>query len=73
MRAKGAVQISVSGTPSAACVAAVCVSEILGLAGFSIVPALLPQLMAEWSLDSTQGGWLAGIISGGYMLGVIPW
>jgi len=26
--------------------------------------------MAAWSLTTTQGGWLAGIISGGYMLGV---
>jgi predicted MFS family arabinose efflux permease len=51
---------------------AVCTAEILSLAGYSIVPALLPQVMEAWSLDSTQGGWLAGIISGGYMLGVVP-
>ena len=28
--------------------------------------------MDAWSLNGTQAGWLAGIISGGYMLGVIP-
>ncbi|HVH78152.1 MAG TPA: MFS transporter, partial [Stellaceae bacterium] len=28
--------------------------------------------MNVWSLDNTQAGWLAGSISGGYMLGVVP-
>lgn len=50
----------------------VCAAEILGLASYSIVPALLPQIMDAWSLSGTQGGWLAGIISAGYMLGVVP-
>jgi predicted MFS family arabinose efflux permease len=58
--------------PSAANVAAVCGAEILGLAGYSIVPALLPQFIDAWSLTNTQAGWLAGIISAGYMLAVIP-
>jgi MFS family permease len=48
------------------------VAEILGLAGFSIVPALLPQFIEAWSLTNTQAGWLAGITSAGYMLAVIP-
>src|SRR5579862_5412652 len=61
-----------SATVSTTCIFAVCAAEILGLAGYSIVPALLPQLMDAWSLNGTQAGWLAGIISGGYMLGVIP-
>ena len=61
-----------SVTLSTTCVLSVCVAEILGLASYSIVPALLPQLMDAWSLNGTQAGWLAGIISGGYMLGVIP-
>ena len=53
-------------------VAAICVAEILGLAGFSIIPALLPQFIDAWSLTNTQAGWLAGIVSAGYMLAVIP-
>ena len=61
-----------SVTLSNACVVGVCIAEILGLAGYSIVPALLPQLMNAWSLNGTEAGWLAGINSGGYMLGVIP-
>jgi MFS family permease len=66
---------SVSSTPaapSAAVVAAVCAAEILGLAGFSTVPALLPQFIETWSLTNTQAGWLAGIMSAGYMLAVVP-
>jgi predicted MFS family arabinose efflux permease len=58
--------------PSTAVVAAICGAEILGLAGFSTVPALLPQFIEEWSLTNTQAGWLAGIVSAGYMLAVIP-
>jgi predicted MFS family arabinose efflux permease len=50
----------------------VCAAEILGLAGYSIVPALLPQIMEAWSLNGTEGGWLAGVNAGGYMLGVVP-
>src|SRR5579863_4099884 len=58
--------------PEARVVAFVCVAEILSLAGFSLVPALLPQFIATWSLSNTEAGWLAGILSGGYMLGVLP-
>jgi predicted MFS family arabinose efflux permease len=63
---------SESTGPSTATVAAICAAEILGLAGYSIVPALLPQFIATWSLTNTQAGWLAGITSAGYMLAVIP-
>jgi predicted MFS family arabinose efflux permease len=58
--------------PTAAVVAAICGAEILSLAGYSIVPALLPRLIADWSLTNTEGGWLAGISSAGYMLAVLP-
>src|SRR6516225_5208008 len=58
--------------PSTPVVAAICAAEILGLAGFSIVPALLPQFIEAWSLTNTLAGWLAGIPSAGYMLAVIP-
>lgn len=61
-----------SSAPSPATVAAICAAEILGLAGYSIVPALLPQFIAAWSLTNTQAGWLAGMISAGYMLAVVP-
>ena len=63
---------STPATPSAAVVGAVCAAEILGLAGFSTVPALLPQFIETWSLTNTQAGWLAGIMSAGYMLAVVP-
>ena len=53
-------------------VAFVCGAEILGLAGFSLVPALLPQFIASWSLSNAEAGWLAGMISAGYMAAVLP-
>src|SRR5438874_7545347 len=52
-----------TAAPSTPVVAALCAAEILGLAGFSIVPALLPQFIQAWSLTNTQAGWLAGIVS----------
>ena len=63
---------SATAAPSVPVVAAICAAEILGLAGFSIIPALLPQFIDAWSLTNTQAGWLAGIASAGYMLAVIP-
>ena len=65
----GAVTLAQSATaaPSAPVVAAICAAEILGLAGFSIIPALLPQFIDAWSLTNTQAGWLAGIVSAGYL------
>jgi predicted MFS family arabinose efflux permease len=53
-------------------VASVCMAEILSLAGFSLVPALLPQFIATWSLSNAEAGWLVGMMSGGYMAGVLP-
>ena len=58
--------------PSASTIAAVCAAEILGMSGYSIVPALLPQFIDAWSLSNVEGGWLAGMVSAGYMLGVLP-
>jgi len=63
---------SAKAGPSAATVAAVCGAEVLGLAGYSTIPALLPQFIEAWSLSNTQAGWLAGSVSAGYMLAVIP-
>jgi predicted MFS family arabinose efflux permease len=63
---------SAPASSSAAIVAAVCGAEILGLTGYSTVPALLPQFIEVWSLTNTQAGWLAGITSAGYMLAVVP-
>ena len=63
---------SASPGPSAAIVAAVCGAEILSVLGYSIIPALLPQFIGAWSLTNTQAGWLAGMVSAGYMLAVVP-
>jgi MFS family permease len=66
------ISASSAPAPSVAIVAAICGAEILGLAGFPIIPALLPQFIETWSLTNAQAGWLAGITSAGYMLAVIP-
>ena len=57
---------------STTAVIAVCLSEILGVAGYSIVPALLPQFLDDWSLSGAEGGWLAGMVFAGYMIAVLP-
>ena len=66
-----------SGSPAAdqassAAIAAVCLAEIMSLAAYSAVPALLPQFIAGWSLSNTEAGWLSGMIFAGYMLAVLP-
>src|SRR5439155_17611589 len=72
MRAAAEIQTPAAGLPSTAGVTAICIAEILGLASYSIVPALLPQFIEAWSLSTTQAGWLAGSLFAGYMLGVVP-
>jgi len=59
-------------SPATSAIAAACVAEILCLTGYSTVPALLPQFIEAWSLTNAEGGWLAGMVSAGYMLGVLP-
>src|SRR3954462_14500261 len=66
------IKIPASGPPSTACIIAICTAEILALASYSIVPALLLQFIEAWSLNTTQAGWLAGSLFAGYMLGVVP-
>jgi predicted MFS family arabinose efflux permease len=61
-----------TATRSGTVVAAVCAAEILALSGYSLVPALLPQLMDAWSLTNARAGWFAGMVFAGYMLGVLP-
>ena len=72
MSAAVELQTPASGGPSTACVVAICVAEILGLVGYSVVPALLPQFIEAWSLSATQAGLLAGSLFAGYMLAVLP-
>lgn len=50
--------------------ATLCAAEILGMLGFSAVPALLPEFRALWSLSATAAGMLTGAFFAGYMLAV---
>ena len=58
--------------PRPRAVAFVCGAEILSLTSFSLVPALLPQFIVSWSLSNAEAGWLAGMMSAGYMAAVLP-
>jgi MFS family permease len=51
-------------------VTALCVSEVLGMAGFSSFAALLPFFAREWSLTNTEAGWISGIYYAGYTAAV---
>ena len=47
-----------------------CGAEILTMAGFALVPTLLPVFTAEWGISATQGGWLGGVYFLGYITAV---
>jgi hypothetical protein len=71
-----AVPVSVSTTPEATSFDSNCCCYLRRRNPWSgrifIVPALLPQFIEAWSLTNTQAEWLAGSVSAGYMLAVIP-
>lgn len=47
-----------------------CAAEVASMAGFALVPSLLPLLSQQWQLSATQGGWLSGVFFLGYILAV---
>lgn len=51
-------------------VAVFCGAECVSMAGFALVPSLLPRLSQQWSLSATEAGWLAGIYFLGYIVAV---
>lgn len=51
--------------------ALMCGAEVLTMAGAFAFPALLPRFFAEWSLNSTEAGWISGIYFGAYALGAV--
>lgn len=53
-----------------ALVAVFCAAEILSMAGFALVPSLLPKLSLDWGMSATAGGWLGGIFFLGYIVAV---
>ncbi len=51
-------------------IAAICAAQVLAQIGAFSVAALLPSLIAEWSLSNTEAGWVTGIFYAGYTLSV---
>ena len=49
---------------------AVCLAEVLGMAGFAAFPALVPVFQPEWRLSSTEIGWISGVYYAGYVAAV---
>jgi len=47
-------------------VAALCLAEILSLAGAMFFPALQPLFEAQWQLSGTAAGWINGVYFAGY-------
>ncbi|QNH05014.1 MFS transporter [Pseudomonas sp. B11D7D] len=47
-----------------------CTAETLGMAGFALFAALLPQFQTLWGLSNTEAGWIGGGFFLGYMLAV---
>lgn len=51
--------------------ALMCGAEVLTMAGAFAFPALLPGFFREWSLSSTEAGWISGIYFAAYALGAV--
>ncbi|MCQ4313627.1 MFS transporter [Pseudomonas stutzeri] len=47
-----------------------CIAETLGMAGFALFAALLPEFQSLWDLNNTEAGWIGGGFFLGYMLAV---
>jgi predicted MFS family arabinose efflux permease len=52
-------------------IALVCASQVLVQIGAFFWPALLPDLMARWTLTNSEAGWITAIFYAGYIL-VVP-
>ena len=51
-------------------IAGICTAQVLVQIGAFSVPALLPTLIAEWSMTNTEAGWVTGIFYLGYTVSV---
>ena len=59
-----------SDRSAAALISYFCSALVLNLLGFMTLAAVLPQLITEWGLTSTEAGWLGGIYFAGYVAAV---
>ncbi|MGE0272887.1 MAG: MFS transporter, partial [Alphaproteobacteria bacterium] len=49
---------------------AVCVAEVLSMASYAGVAAILPDFIRMWGLTNAEAGWISGIYFAGYTLAV---
>tara|TARA_B100000700_G_C14941156_1_gene806829 strand:+ start:178 stop:1404 length:1227 start_codon:yes stop_codon:yes gene_type:complete len=50
--------------------AILCTAQLLAMSGFANFAVLLNELSKEWTLSSTQAGWIGGIYFAGYVVAV---
>ena len=62
--------IEASRVSGAGLVAILCTAQVLVQIGSSVWPALLPEMMALWTLTNSQAGWITAIFLGAYMVAV---
>jgi predicted MFS family arabinose efflux permease len=67
MTGRAASELRVSGP---ALVAILCTAQVLVQIGASVWPALLPDMMARWTITNSEAGWITAIFLGAYMLAV---
>lgn len=51
-------------------IAAMCLAEVLGMAGNATFPALIPVFRQAWGLSNTEAGWIGGVYYAGYIAAV---
>jgi MFS family permease len=51
-------------------IVALCVAQVLSMAGFSTFPALLPTFIGEWAITNTEAGWINSTFFAGYLAAV---
>lgn len=56
--------------PFALLISLACCTLVLNLVSFMTVAAVLPTLITEWHLSSTEAGWLGGSFFAGYVMSV---
>ena len=49
-----------------------CLAQILGMFGYNLWPAMIPDFQERWNLSSTAAGWIGGAYFFGYVAAIWP-
>ena len=53
-------------------VGTMCLAQILGMVGYNLWPAMIPDFIERWNLTSGTAGWIGGIYYFGYLVAIWP-